>query len=67
VAGFCIVGRPDNDYWGLLLAPLWPLGLLQADRAAAGLWRACRTAVSSGVQHEAVKSRCPATPESTSA
>jgi len=37
VLAFCVVGRPDNDYWGLLLAPLWPLGLLQADRVAVHL------------------------------
>ncbi|MBB5049528.1 hypothetical protein HNR60_004306 [Rhodopseudomonas rhenobacensis] len=28
--GFLIVGRPNNFYWGLMIAPLWPLGLLQA-------------------------------------
>ena len=37
VAAFCVVGRMNNDYWGLLLAPLWPLGLIQADRVVAGL------------------------------
>ena len=25
---FCIVGRPDNAYWGLMIAPLWSLGLV---------------------------------------
>jgi len=25
---FAIVGRPDNAYWGLMLGPLWPLGLV---------------------------------------
>lgn len=39
---FCVIGRPDNDYWGILIAPLWPLGLLQADRVVAGLAAACR-------------------------
>jgi hypothetical protein len=34
---FCIVARPDNDYWGLMTAPLWPLGLCEADRALKGL------------------------------
>ncbi len=29
-AGFCVVGRVDNAYWGLLTAPLWPLGLMAA-------------------------------------
>jgi len=27
VAAFLIVGRPDNAYWGLMIAPLWPIGL----------------------------------------
>jgi len=27
VSAFLIVGRPDNAYWGLMIAPLWPLGL----------------------------------------
>jgi hypothetical protein len=31
--GVCFVGRPDNSYWGLIVAPLWPLGLLAIDRA----------------------------------
>ena len=30
--GFCFIGRPNNDYWGLIIAPLWPLGLAEADR-----------------------------------
>jgi hypothetical protein len=24
---FLLVGRPDNSYWGLLIAPILPLGL----------------------------------------
>lgn len=39
---FCIVGRPDNDYWGLMIASLWPLGLIEADRAITGLLARCR-------------------------
>jgi len=27
VAAFLVVGRPDNAYWGLIIAPLWPIGL----------------------------------------
>lgn len=27
LCAFLIVGRPDNDYWGFLLAPLLPIGL----------------------------------------
>jgi hypothetical protein len=29
-AGFLIVGRPDNSYWGLMIAPLWPIGIVWA-------------------------------------
>jgi hypothetical protein len=32
---FCIVGRPENFYWGLMIAPLWPLGLV-------GVWDAAK-------------------------
>jgi hypothetical protein len=35
--GFCFVGTPNNDYWGLMIAPLWPLGLTEADRVVSGL------------------------------
>ena len=38
---FCVVGRADNDYWGLLLSPLLPLGLIRLDRVAASLLAAC--------------------------
>lgn len=41
VLAFCFVGRPDNDYWGLMIAPLWPLGLIEADRVVTGLISAC--------------------------
>ena len=30
VMAFVVVGRDDNFYWGLLIAPLWPLGLAAA-------------------------------------
>jgi len=33
IAAFIIVGRDDNFYWGLLIAPLWPLGLASAGPA----------------------------------
>jgi len=36
---FAIFGRATNTYWGLLIAPLWPLGLLIAPRAVVVLWR----------------------------
>ena len=25
---FLCIGRPDNWYWGFLIAPIWPLGLV---------------------------------------
>lgn len=39
VLAFLIAGRPDNSYWGLMYAPLLPLGLLQIPRCLADLWR----------------------------
>jgi hypothetical protein len=44
LAGFAVMGRSDNDYWGLMIAPLWPLGLLNLDRVAAGLLGKLRVA-----------------------
>ena len=32
-AFFCIAGRPDNLYWGMMVAPLLPVGLAFAPRA----------------------------------
>jgi hypothetical protein len=40
LAAFCIIGRPDNHYWGLLIAPLLPLGLAFAPAALADLVKA---------------------------
>ena len=37
VAGFLVVGRPENTYWGLMIAPLLPLGWAGIIAAAAGL------------------------------
>ena len=37
MAGFCVVGRQDNAYWGLIIAPLWPMGLAFADPAVRAL------------------------------
>lgn len=28
MSAFLIMGRPDNAYWGLIIAPLWPIGIL---------------------------------------
>ena len=39
LAGFLVVGRPDNYYWGVLYTPLLPLGFLLAPAALADLWR----------------------------
>jgi hypothetical protein len=30
VAAFIFVGRDNNSYWGLMIGPLWPLGLVTA-------------------------------------
>jgi hypothetical protein len=34
---FMIVGRPDTAYWGLMIAPLWPVALIWAWSALRGL------------------------------
>jgi hypothetical protein len=39
VAGLLIIGRPENVYWGLLITPLVPLGLITAPRALVALAR----------------------------
>lgn len=39
VLGFLFVGRDGNAYWGLLIAPLWPLGVALAPQALAWIWR----------------------------
>ena len=36
-AGFLVVGRPENTYWGLMIAPLLPLGWVGAVAAGFGL------------------------------
>jgi hypothetical protein len=41
---FMLVGRPDNFYWGIMVAPLLPLGLAFAPRALRDLWSSARTA-----------------------
>jgi hypothetical protein len=33
LAAWLFIGRPDNDYWGFMIAPLLPLGLLQLPEA----------------------------------
>jgi hypothetical protein len=37
-AGLMLVGRPDNFYWGILIAPLLPIGLAFAPRALLDLF-----------------------------
>ncbi len=44
VAGFMLFGRPDNFYWGIMIAPLLPLGLAFAPLALCDLARAARPA-----------------------
>ncbi len=39
---FALFGRPDNFYWGFLVAPLLPLGLLMVPKALVDLSRAAR-------------------------
>jgi hypothetical protein len=39
MAAFLVVGRPDNGYWGLLYAPLLPLGWVAAPFAVRDLVR----------------------------
>ena len=39
---FAVVGRPINQYWGSLIAPLLCLGAAQAPRALSELWRAAK-------------------------
>jgi hypothetical protein len=40
LVAFCFVGRSDNHYWGMLIAPMLPLGLALAPAAVADLVRA---------------------------
>lgn len=42
MAAFMLFGRPDNFYWGLMLAPLLPIGLAFAPRAVHSLARGNR-------------------------
>ena len=37
---FLVVGRANNSYWGLMIAPLWPLGLYFAGSALVRLGQA---------------------------
>lgn len=60
--GFCVVGRPDNGYWGLMIAPLWPLGLIEADRVVYGLIARCRSRAS-GARASRLPFRGPPTPQ----
>jgi hypothetical protein len=46
VAAFLFAGRPIHAYWGLMYAPLLPLGLVWAPRALGDLIRGiCRGSV----------------------
>ena len=39
VIAFMVAGRAVNFYWGLIMAPLWPLGVAMAPSALALAWR----------------------------
>jgi hypothetical protein len=41
---FCVVGRPNNFYWGAMVAPILLIGLAFAPRALAALVRAAAPA-----------------------
>jgi hypothetical protein len=45
VAGFMVIGRPENFYWGLLIAPLIGVGLAVAPSALGDLWVTARLPV----------------------
>jgi hypothetical protein len=45
VAGFMVVGRPENFYWGLVIAPLVGVGLALAPAAFGDLWVTARLPV----------------------
>ena len=40
LGAFLLIGRPENFYWGLLMAPLLPIGLVMALPALRDLFRA---------------------------
>jgi len=42
LAAFAVVGQPFNEYWGLLYAPLLPLGIAQAPAALRDLIQSLR-------------------------
>lgn len=44
IGAFMVIGRPDNDYWGLLLAPLLPIGLAFVPEALQQGWQRIRGA-----------------------
>jgi hypothetical protein len=56
LAAWSFVGRPDNGYWGLVIAPLLPLGLLQLPEA---LRRARLLAASSAPTERATPAESP--------
>jgi len=56
VAAFTVIGiKPHNAYWGLLYAPLLPLGLVWVPAALRDLWRErVRSQGSKGTGHQAL-------------
>lgn len=51
IVPFMAIGRPDNFYWGLLIAPLLPIGLAFAPRALRDLVRSARQAGGGAAWH----------------
>jgi hypothetical protein len=54
IAAFSIVGQEFNRYWGLLIAPLFCFGVVQAPRALADLLRAAKLPLAWPKKREAV-------------
>ena len=42
IGAFMLVGRPNNVYWGMLLAPMLPIGLVFVPSVTNTLWRRLR-------------------------
>jgi hypothetical protein len=58
---FMVLGRPDNWYWGLLLSPVFLLGILFAPQAIVDLVTAIRRGAPVGTSTGISAARAPAT------
>lgn len=56
LTGFLVVGRPNNFYWGILYAPLLPVGFLLAPAALGDLLRSARIGPKSNAPNAKSKS-----------